>query len=61
MWCEQNNELLSDIASKHDNVHIIDWFEASKGHDEYLAENGMGLTEDGVKAYTDTITHVMGL
>ena len=61
MWCEQNNELLNDIASKHDNVHIIDWFEASKGHDEYLAENGMGLTEDGIKAYTDTITHVMGL
>ena len=61
LWCEQNNALLADIAAAHDNVHIIDWFAASQGHDDYLAEDGMNLTNAGIDAYTQTVKDAMGL
>ena len=60
LWCEQNNELLNDVANSHDNVHVIDWFAASQGHDGYLAEDGMNLTADGIAAYTKTVKEAMG-
>ena len=59
-WCQQNNSLLAEVANAHENVHVIDWFAATQGHDEYLAENGMNLTEDGIAAYTQTMKEAMG-
>ena len=61
LWCSQNNELLEDVASAHDNVHVIDWYAASQGHDGYLAEDGMTLTTAGADAYAKAVKEAMGL
>ena len=58
-WCTQNNALLDDIAAAHANVHIVDWFAASQGHDDYLAEDGMNLTSAGAAAYTKAVKDAM--
>ena len=59
-WCTQNNDLLSSVADQHDNVKVIDWHAASQGHDDYLAADGMMLTERGSEAYADTVKRAMG-
>lgn len=59
-WCAANNALLADIASANDNVQLIDWYAASTGHDGYLAENGINLTEEGISAYAATVHDAMG-
>lgn len=54
-WGTSNNELLNKIASKHDNVTVLDWYAASEGHDDWFEEDGTHLTAKGVKAYTKLI------
>lgn len=49
------NEKLNDFATKHENVHIIDWENISYGHRNYFYADGIHLTEDGKKAYTKAI------
>lgn len=49
------NKNLLDLASKYDNLHIIDWKEITKGHKEYFVSDGIHLTSAGRTAYTDAI------
>ena len=49
------NDKLLNLASKYDNLHIIDWNSISKGHTEYFVADGIHLTESGRKAYTTAI------
>ncbi|HAM15518.1 MAG TPA: hypothetical protein DCP91_06630, partial [Eggerthellaceae bacterium] len=60
MWMSANNDLLAELANGADNVKLVDWFGASQGHDDYLAENGMNLTEAGVTAFADTVHAALG-
>ena len=60
LWCNENNALLADLAASHDNVQLIDWFATSQGHDDYLANNGMNLTESGVAAFKKMVSDAMG-
>ncbi len=46
-----NNALLQDAANNHDNVTLVDWFDASEGHDEYFDGDGTHLTPTGCEAY----------
>ena len=39
-----------DAVDRHDNVHVIDWYTASAGHDEYFDGDGTHLTEEGARA-----------
>ena len=39
------------LYARHDNVHVIDWYTASAGHDEYFDGDGTHLTEEGARAY----------
>lgn len=39
IWKDSVNEQLALAASKHSNVHILDWNAYSKGHDEWLLED----------------------
>ena len=32
----QTNGAMFDAVDRHDNVHVIDWYTASAGHDEYF-------------------------
>lgn len=49
------NVRLNNLASSHSNLHIIDWYSISRGHSEYFAYDGIHLTGEGRKIYTDTI------
>ena len=49
------NVRLNNLASSHSNLHIIDWYSISRGHSEYFAYDGIHLTGEGRKVYTDTI------
>lgn len=54
-WCEKNNELLSSLAAKHENLNLIDWHKASENHNDWFETDGMSLTAEGAKAYTSLI------
>lgn len=49
------NVRLNNLASSHSNLHIIDWYSISRGHSEYFTYDGIHLTNEGRKVYTDTI------
>lgn len=49
------NDKLLALASKYDNLHIIDWNLVSSGHFEYFLADGIHLTEVGRDVYTNTI------
>lgn len=50
-WVGQTNGAMFDAVARHDNVHVIDWYTASAGHDEYFDGDGTHLTEEGARAY----------
>lgn len=50
-WVGQINGAMFDAVDRHDNVHVIDWYTASAGHDEYFDGDGTHLTEEGARAY----------
>lgn len=50
-WVAQTNGAMFDAVDRHDNVHVIDWYTASAGHDEYFDGDGTHLTEEGARAY----------
>lgn len=49
------NNNIKKFASKHNNVHIIDWADISKGHNEYFVADGIHLTEIGREEYSKAI------
>lgn len=49
------NDRLNNLAIKYSNLHIIDWYSISKDHDEYFAYDGIHLTMEGRKVYTEAI------
>ncbi len=50
-----NNQLFQEAIESHDNVHLIDWYGASAGHDEYFDGDGTHLTPAGCDAYLNLI------
>ena len=51
----RHNTLLDEVAASHENVKVIDWYGATTGHDDYLQENGVNLTEAGAAAYAAAV------
>lgn len=49
------NGELKQLSDMYDNVHIIDWEVISKGHKEYFFSDGIHLTVEGRKVYTNEI------
>ncbi|UTH11727.1 acyltransferase family protein [Macrococcoides canis] len=49
------NEEMYKAARLHNNVHIIDWYEASQGHTEYFAPDGIHLEYPGSKRMVSLI------
>ena len=54
-WETPNNELIENAAKNHNNVRVVDWFQASQGKDAWFEEDGFHLTSEGAKAYSDVI------
>ena len=58
--CPENNAVIQECVDAHENAHLIDWFTATQGHDEYLIEDGIHLTWDGREAYANLVVDTMG-
>ncbi|CAI6028139.1 O-acetyltransferase OatA [Paenibacillus sp. JJ-100] len=54
-WEHTVNKALTDAASSYSNVSLIDWNQASEGHDEYFEKDGVHLTVEGSKAFATLI------
>ncbi len=54
-WEDSNNEEISKFAEATDNTYLIDWYQASEGHDEWFDEDDTHLLPEGAKAYRDKI------
>ena len=51
------NKALADAVDRNENVvGLIDWYNASAGHDEYFWGDGTHLTPDGEQAYLSLIS-----
>ena len=55
-----NNALIDEYVAANENVHLIDWYSATQGHDEWLIEDGIHLTWEGRDAYTKLVVDTMG-
>ena len=49
------NDKIKNLANRYSNITIIDWEEISKNHKEYFVADGIHLTDEGKKAYTNAI------
>ncbi len=49
------NEKFREYASKHPNIHIVEWEEKSKNHPEYFYGDGIHVKGEGIDAYANTI------
>ena len=49
------NSRLKDYAKNFPNLHIIDWENFSKGHDDFFAPDNLHLVKDGRDAYAQFI------
>ena len=49
------NEKFKEYCKNHSNLHIIDWENISKGHQEYFYADGIHLKGDGIYAYADAV------
>lgn len=54
-WEASNNEEIRAFAEVADNTYLIDWHQASEGHDEWFDEDDTHLLPEGAKAYRDRI------
>ena len=54
-WRDSNNELISQVAARYQNIDIVNWSEISDGHPEYFAPDGVHLVGTGVDVYVEEI------
>lgn len=54
-WESSNNKEAFKFAETTDNTYLIDWYQASEGHDEWFDEDDTHLLPEGAKAYRDGI------
>lgn len=54
-WQDSNNKYLEDMANKHSNVTIIDWYGAVSKHQEWLSDDGVHPNDLGVEEYAKLV------
>jgi len=54
-WESTTNNTVYAMPGRFGNARIADWREASGGHDEYFAADGIHLTRAGGEAYAATV------
>ncbi|MBU5214418.1 acyltransferase family protein [Heyndrickxia oleronia] len=54
-WESVVNSTLKEVAPKYSNVTLVDWYTASKGHNEYFAPDGVHLNKSGSQAYANLV------
>jgi hypothetical protein len=59
-WRDSNNEIIDEVSAQYPNVTVVDWAEASAGHPEYFAPDGVHLVPTGVAVYVSEISRYLG-
>ena len=54
-WMDSMNANLSEVANKHDNVHVIDWYSLSNGNNDLFDGDGTHLGNYGSSVYMKMI------
>ncbi len=54
-WQQQVNRQIKDLAKHHTNVHVVDWYTASQGHDDWFAKDHVHMDEEGNVHYARLI------
>ncbi len=49
------NDDIKELAQRKDNLYVIDWYEISRGHEDYFFSDEIHLTETGQKAFADAV------
>ena len=60
-WRDENNQIISRVASRYPNVRLIDWQNISEGHPELFAPDGVHLSPTGSDAYVASVLKVLEL
>ena len=55
-WRDENNQLISNVASQYPNIRVVNWALKSENHPEYFAPDGVHLIPAGIAAYVSAIT-----
>lgn len=50
-WERTVNRALTEASERYANVSLIDWYNASAGHNDYFSEDGVHLTPTGAEAF----------
>lgn len=54
-WQNTTNRMIAKTAKKHSNVHLVNWYQASRGHKGWYASDRVHLDLTGEKYYTRTL------
>lgn len=54
-WQNVVNETLAKVARTYPRTKLVDWYAASKGHNEYFYKDGVHLNPTGAEAYAELI------
>lgn len=58
-FCDNNNQVIWQVASEYDNVEVIDWYTESAGHDEWFWNDGTHVRPEGAEAYVMLLRRVI--
>ncbi|NBU93992.1 MAG: acyltransferase, partial [Actinobacteria bacterium] len=58
-WRDENNQIIARVASRYQNVDLIDWQKISEGHPELFAPDGVHLSPTGSDAYVAAVLKVL--
>lgn len=54
-WQDPNNDMLRHAVSQFPNARLVDWYDVSKGHQDWFYDDGIHLRPAGAAAYTGFI------
>lgn len=54
-WQNKVNETIRSVVGKKENVILVDWYKVSKDQPSYFGEDGVHLTSEGGKAFSDML------
>lgn len=54
-WENAVNETIEKVAEDYPKVKLVNWYDASRGHDEYFYKDGVHLNRQGMAAYLEML------
>jgi peptidoglycan/LPS O-acetylase OafA/YrhL len=58
-WERSVNKTLAEVSQKFDNTTLVNWYSASKDHQEYFSSDGVHLKPEGAAVYASLIVNAI--